>query len=110
MCAVRESLRFRLKICNVNSPALEQGLVTNRAPFQGSAPRSSHWYCSEMGCQDHLLTFKEPNRRVIGSAPPSRALGNRVQHRLDIRRPAGDDAQYLARGSLLLQRLLEFVE
>ena len=34
---------------------------------------------------------------------------HRIQHRLDIRRRAGDDAQNFTRRRLLLQRLLEFL-
>ena len=37
-------------------------------------------------------------------------LCNHVQHRLNIRRRAGDDAQDFARRGLLLQRLFEFLE
>ena len=40
----------------------------------------------------------------------SSVLSNYIQHRLDIRRRAGDDAQNLARRCLLLQRFFEFVE
>ena len=57
-----------------------------------------------------LITLKQANRRVIGPAHPSRALCNRIQHRLNVRRRTSDDAQDLTRGSLLLQRLLEFLE
>src|SRR5262249_5791665 len=35
------------------------------------------------------------------------ALRDRIEHRLDIRRRAGNDAQYLRRGGLLLQRFSE---
>ena len=37
-------------------------------------------------------------------------LGHGIQHRLNIRRRAGDDAQNLARRSLLFQRFFEFLE
>ena len=39
-----------------------------------------------------------------------RIFGNRIQHWLNIRRRAGDDAQDLTRRRLLLQRLFELVE
>ncbi len=35
---------------------------------------------------------------------------DRIQHRLNIRRRAGDDTQDFTRRSLLLQRFLEFLE
>ncbi len=37
------------------------------------------------------------------AANPRGALGDRIQHRLDVRRRAGDDAQDLTRCGLLLQ-------
>ena len=48
--------------------------------------------------------------RVICVAQPRRILRNRIQHRLNIRRRAGDDTQDFTRRRLLLQRFLEFVE
>ena len=50
------------------------------------------------------------NHRIVRIAQPSRILGNHIQHRLNVRRRAGDDTQNFARRSLLLQRLLEFLE
>ena len=53
------------------------------------------------------------SRMIAASLQPHSArsvLGNRIQHRLNIRRRAGDDAQDFARRRLLLQRFLEFVE
>ena len=58
----------------------------------------------------YLIAIEQANRRVVGPAHPSRALGNRIKHRLDVRRRAGDDAQNFARRGLLLQRLLELLE
>ena len=60
--------------------------------------------------QERLIPIEQANRRVIGPAHPRRALGNRVKHRLNVRRRAGDDAQDFTRRRLLLQRLLEFLE
>ena len=47
------------------------------------------------------------------SSDPAHLRGifrDRIQHRLDIRRRAGDHAQDFTRGGLLLQRLLEFLK
>src|SRR5262245_21796228 len=44
------------------------------------------------------------------STNTSSIFSNCIQHRLNIRRRASDDAQDLARCSLLLQRLLELIE
>ena len=41
---------------------------------------------------------------------PDRTLSNGVQHRLNIRWRAGDDAEDLARRHLLIQGFLQFVE
>ena len=43
-------------------------------------------------------------------AQPCGILCHHVQHRLNIRRRAGDDAQDFARRRLLLQRFFEFLE
>ena len=47
---------------------------------------------------------------VVCVAKPCGALGNDVQHWLDIRRRAGDHAQDFTRRSLLLQRFFELLE
>src|SRR5215510_14337943 len=50
------------------------------------------------------------NGSVRCSANSGCILGNGIQDRLNIRGRTGDDAQDFARGCLLFQRLLEFVE
>ena len=50
------------------------------------------------------------NQRIRRIAQPRGILRNDIQHRLNIRRRAGDDAQDFARRRLLLQRLLEFLK
>ena len=47
---------------------------------------------------------------VVCARTPRRILGNRIQHRLNVRRRAGDDAQDFTRRRLLFQRFLEFLE
>ena len=47
---------------------------------------------------------------ALGAREPYCALGDGVEHRLYVRRRAGDDAEYFTRCSLLLQRFLEFFE
>src|SRR6266540_6189114 len=98
---VREPLCFRLKVWNVDRPALEQSLVANRAPSQASPPWSTGWYRSEVRRQDHLIAFEKANSCIIGPAHPCRALRNRIQHRLNVRRRAGNDTQDFTRGGLL---------
>ena len=48
--------------------------------------------------------------RIVCVAQPRRIFRHHIQHRLDVRRRAGDHAQNLTRRRLLLQRLLEFLE
>src|SRR5262249_19506629 len=50
------------------------------------------------------------NHRVGCIAQPRSMLGHSIQHRLDVRRRAGDDAQDFARRRLLFQRFLEFLK
>ena len=74
----------------MDRPALEQSLIANRAPSQTSPPRSTGWYRSEVRRQDHLIAIEQANRRVVGPAHLGRALGNRIEHRLKIRRRTGN--------------------
>ena len=45
---------------------------------------------------------------VIDPTYPRRALDDRVQHRLNVRRRAADDAEHLGCRRLMLQRLAQF--
>src|SRR5262245_24848863 len=108
--AVRVFLCLRLKVRNVNCPALEQSLIADRAPFQASPCRHRGRYRSEMCRQEILIAIEKTNRRVVGSAHPRSTLGDRVENGLGVSRRASDDTEDLACRSLLLQRLLEFVE
>ena len=56
------------------------------------------------------FTLNKANLCVSCLAEPRGIFGDRIKHRLNIRRRAGDDTQDLARRRLLLQRLLEFLE
>ena len=48
--------------------------------------------------------------RIVCITQPRGILRDHIQHRLDIGRRAGDDAQDFTRRRLLLQRFLEFLE
>ena len=72
-----------------------------------------------MNCsvEPKTLPQAESQHQVINPANPCRALDDSIEHRLDIGRRAADDAENLARRSLLLQSfaqirvaLLEFFE
>src|SRR5262249_21878050 len=48
------------------------------------------------------------DRAELGLAEPRRALGNHVEHRLDVRRRATDDLEHVGGSNLLLIRLFQF--
>jgi hypothetical protein len=52
------------------------------------------------------LAVEPVHEAELGLAEPRRALGNHVEHRLDIGRRATDDPQHLRGRRLLLQRLV----
>src|SRR5262249_13178968 len=52
----------------------------------------------------------KPNKGIFSAANTYSIFGNNVKNRLNISRRAGDHAQDFTRGSLLLQRLFEFLE
>src|SRR6266536_788160 len=56
------------------------------------------------------VSIKTLDDSIVCLAQPGGALCDYVKHRLDVCRRAGDNAQYFARGSLLLQSFLEFLE
>ena len=56
------------------------------------------------------ITIDATDHASVASHKPRGVLGDGIQHRLNIRRRAGDHAQDLARRRLLLQRFLEFLE
>ena len=57
-----------------------------------------------------VSAVRTPNCRIASFAQPRGVLGNDIKYRLNISRRAGDHTQNFTRGSLLLQRLGEFVE
>ena len=56
------------------------------------------------------VAFDEPDHAIVRLAEACSAFRNRIEHRLNIRRRAGDDTQDFARRRLLLQRFFEFVK
>ena len=70
-----------------------------------------------MGSESNPLSVDAPNLYIDSVAKPRRAFRHSIQHRLNIRRRAGDHAQNLARRRLLFQCFgelpvagIEFVE
>jgi hypothetical protein len=58
-----------------------------------------------MGLHTESFTIAENDGSVPGITEPRRALGDGVQHWLEVRRRAADDPQDLGRPRLLLQRV-----
>src|ERR1700731_1557236 len=56
------------------------------------------------------IAFAEVHRAEFGLADASRVLEHGLEHRLQLAGRRTDDAQYVRRGRLLLQRLPQFVE
>jgi hypothetical protein len=63
-----------------------------------------------MGYKPDHVTIKPADNGIVCLTQTCGALRNHIQHRLNIRRRTGNDSQDLARRSLLLERLLKFVE
>src|SRR4030095_7161011 len=104
------SFRLRQEIVNVNRLSINDCSTANRASDKGlfdAEPRLSRAIVSP---QSKHIPLDQSNHRIVGTAYARGIFSNRVQHRLDARRRTGDNAQDLARRSLLLQRLVQFLE
>src|SRR5262249_33701171 len=65
-------------------------------------------YWTKMSARDHVVPLAESQHYVINTTNLCRALNDRIEHRLHIRRRAADDAEYLRRCRLMFQRLAQF--
>src|SRR5262245_11213313 len=63
-----------------------------------------------MGGPVEAVTINAEDDSIRCATNTCGVLRNYIQHRLDVRRRAGDDAENLTCGSLLFQRLLELSE
>src|SRR5580765_6415253 len=70
---------------------------------------SKTWNLPVLSNKREDISVDATDQGIVCSTQPGRILCNHVQHRLNIRRRAGDRAQNLARRWLLLQRLTEGV-
>ena len=68
--------------------------------------RSGYW--TKMGARNHSVALTESQHDVVNTANPCGALDDSVEHRLHVRRRAADNAEYLGRCRLMLQRLAQF--
>ena len=97
---------------NVNRLPVDHGSARQRTTINGSslasgsAVRHRTIRCGQLNT---CFAISTKNQRICCIAQPRRILCNHIQHRLNIRRRAGDHAQDFTRRSLLLQRLLELL-
>src|SRR5215471_9940287 len=82
-------------------PTADRSALANRK-HRGNDPVTRHLALD--------VTFDAINLGINGVAQSCSSLCDHIQHRLNIRRRAGYDAQYFTRRGLLLQRLFEFSE
>src|SRR5262245_61076922 len=77
---------------------------------------STEWYkfdgrhCPVFRHDPKLITFRAFYQSIVCVTQSRSIFRNHIQHRLDIRRRAGDHAKNLTRRRLLLQRFLQLVE
>src|SRR5439155_25573067 len=62
-----------------------------------------------MGYKPNHVTIKPADNSVVCLTQPCSTLCNCIQNWLHVRRRAADDAEYLARRRLMLQRLPQFL-
>src|SRR5262245_38405245 len=96
------------EIVDVNCPSVDRDTAADGAAYDRYRRRMRNW--SEVRARHQLISIAELNHRVRGLAQSSCARGDCFQHRLEIRRRAGDHTQDLGRRRLLLQGLLRFIE
>src|SRR5262245_22937333 len=84
------------------------------ASYRTSVNRQfQHWRSRDMSPVSYPpehVPFDKSDGRVVGAAHARGIFRDHVQHRLNIRRRAGNDAQDFTSRSLLFQRFLELLE
>src|SRR5262249_2989396 len=65
---------------------------------------------SIVGYESEYISLDESNHRIVGTAYTRGSLCDYIEHRLNICRRTGNDAQNLARRRLLFQRFSEFLK
>src|SRR5262249_11517968 len=93
---------------DVDGSFFKNGAAYRRAARDYSRPWNRHWpvHCHLM----KNVSVQTSDCGILSVTKLCCILHDHVQHRLNIRRRAGDDPQNFTRCSLLLQRLFEFLE
>jgi hypothetical protein len=105
--ALREFVRFALGVCQVDGPPIHHRSARDRPADErkGELPDGADEDRAVMGDEEEPVAVPAPDGGVERLAQARGALRHGVEHRLDVRRRARDDAKNLARRRLLLQRL-----
>src|SRR5215471_2175374 len=91
-------------VMDVDRLPVNYGSASGIAAARG--PLARHRSRPEPCHQPKHVAIQAKDLSVARATQPCGVLGDYIQHRLNIRWRTGDDAQDLARSSLLLQRLL----
>src|SRR5262245_6277487 len=95
---------------NVDRLSVDNGSSNRQAATQRPIVIRKGWHSPIMRYLLSVVRFHAIDNSVFRITQPRRVLSHDIEHRLDIRGRASDNAQDLARRGLLLQRLLEFLE
>ena len=87
-------------------PTLDHGETADgRRPHGEVVTDTLARYAAVRGHQPEAVPLQQADVGVLGPTDSGGALGDRVQHRLQLGRRAGDDAEHPGGRGLLLQRL-----
>src|SRR5262245_65191329 len=98
-----------MDIRNLHYTSLEYRASCNAPPTWQRRPRASvdlEHIGGEAVMRDEMkeLPVEPVDKTVLSLAEPRRALGDHVEHRLDVRERATDDAEHLASRGLVFER------
>ena len=99
------SARFCCDVMNVDEVSVQHGSASHRGAAYGCAPEVPQPARPAEGRHAKDASLRLKDRNVLGLTEASGALGDGVQHGLEVRRGAADHAQDLRGRRLLLQRL-----
>src|SRR5262249_22064226 len=102
--ALEREIVLRADIGNVERAMLAHPAIVSLI----SRPRIANGYGTKMRSRNQRAVLVEPQHHVINPTNPGGALDNCIEHRLNIRRRAADDAEHLGGCRLMLQGLAQF--
>src|SRR5262249_25149814 len=96
----REIIPLRIDVGNVECAMLAHPAKLWRISTDLFTP-NGYRYGAKMSTHNRFVPLDEPQRHVIDPANPRRALDDGIEHWLNVRRRAADDADHLGRSSLM---------